>query len=92
VQSGLLLFDRGMDFELGLTLFAVKIIKRHKHSWYSRPASATARTFGERGKINPEQFADLPIHLAQKPDRRLLSVHVVGNRAIGLPRFAVLRS
>jgi hypothetical protein len=31
LQFGLFLFNRGADFEPGLTLFAVKIIKRHEH-------------------------------------------------------------
>lgn len=84
LQAGLLLFNRSTDFESGLTLFAMKIIKRHGHLWYQNPALATAGTFGQRGKVGADEFADDLVDLAQVSDGRLLRDHVVDDYRIAL--------
>lgn len=77
LQSGLLLFDRGADFKSGLTLFTVKIIKRHEYLSYQNPALATAGAFGQRDEIGADKFADDSIDLAQISDGRLLRDGIV---------------
>lgn len=84
LQAGLFLFNRGADFESGLTLFAMKIIKRHGHLWYQNLALATTGTFGERGKIGADQFVDDLIDLAQIGDGGLLRDHIVDDDRIAL--------
>ena len=84
LQAGLFLFNRGADFEPCLTLLTVKIIKWHGYPWYQNPALATAGTFGQRGEIGADEFADDLIDLAQISDCGLLGDRIVDDYRITL--------
>ncbi len=84
LQAGLFLFNRGADFESCLTLLAVKIIKWHGNPWYQNLALATAGTFGQRGEIGADEFADDLVDLAQISDCRLLRDRIVDDHRVTL--------